>query len=132
MQTLLSIRRNEKVYLDLPDNWGRFTENRELILPPLTANEFLMQHLRQERTIRFEYNRTLHEEAALYEGELPFTFEIEQRENDYVLHLNGFQTAAYFPTYGWLFHDEKLFKLSKKQQYVLKRPLLFPKCSKKE
>ncbi len=131
MDTLLSIRRNEKVYLDLPDNWGRFTENRELILPPLTANEFLMQHLRQERTIRFEYNRTLHEEAALYEGELPFTFEIEQRENDYVLHLNGFQTAAYFPTYGWLFHDEKLFKLSKKQHTLLKDLSYFRNAAKK-
>ncbi|WP_236690316.1 DEAD/DEAH box helicase [Guptibacillus hwajinpoensis] len=120
LQLLLSIRRNEKVYLDLPDNWGRFTENRELILPPLTANDFLNELLKQERTIRFEFNRTLYEETEVHEGKLPFSFQIEEREDDYVLDLNGFQTAAYFPTYGWLFHEENLYKLSKQQQALLK------------
>ncbi|WP_347551018.1 DEAD/DEAH box helicase [Pseudalkalibacillus hwajinpoensis] len=120
IKMLLAIRRNEKVYLDLPDNWGRFTENRELILPPLAANEFLMEFLKQERTVRFEFNRTLHEQTAVHDGALPFTFEIEQRETDYVLQLNGFQTAPFFPTYGWLFHNKTLYKLSKRQQSLLK------------
>ncbi|MCA0172478.1 DEAD/DEAH box helicase [Bacillus sp. RAR_GA_16] len=120
MQILLAIRRNEKVYLDLPDNWGRFTENRELILPPLTANEFLTEFIKQERFLRFEYNRNLYEEIALVERGLPFSFEIDEMDNEYVIQLNGFQSAAYFPTYGWLFHEEKLYKLSKKQQSLLR------------
>ena len=131
MQILLAIRRNEKVYLDLPDNWGRFTENRELILPPLTANEFLAEYLKQDRSLRFEYNRTLHEEIALVDGGLPFSFEIEEMENDYVIQLNGFQSAAYFPTYGWLFHDEKLFKLTKKQQSLLRDLSAFRNAARK-
>ncbi|MFP3472113.1 hypothetical protein R0J90_18860, partial [Micrococcus sp. SIMBA_144] len=85
-------RRNEKVYLDLPDNWGRFTENRELILPPITANEFLAEYLKQGRFLRFEYNRTLIEETALVDRSLPFSFEIEEKDNDYVIQLNGFQS----------------------------------------
>jgi SNF2 family DNA or RNA helicase len=131
MQILLSIRRNEKVYLDLPDNWGRFTENRELILPPITANEFLAEYLKQGRSLRFEYNRTLHEETALVDRSLPFSFEIEEKDNDYVIQLNGFQSAAYFPTYGWLFHDEKLFKLTKKQQSLLRDLSAFRNAARK-
>ncbi len=120
IELLLAVRSNEKVYLSIPDNWGRFTDNRELILPPLTANEFLEELYKQDRSLRFEFNRELFEGVTLYKDKHPFDFAVEQVESDYVLHLNGFEEAAVFGTYGWVFHDESLYKVSQRQQKLLR------------
>ncbi|WP_377889860.1 DEAD/DEAH box helicase [Alkalihalobacillus sp. R86527] len=120
LQLLLAVRRNELVYLSIPDNWGRFTDNRELILPPLTANEFLEELYVQNRTIRFDFNRFLYENIPLYKDKHPFEFEVDQVDSDFILHLNGFEEAAFFSTYGWVFHNETLYKVTKKQQKLLK------------
>ncbi|MDQ0217748.1 helicase SNF2 [Peribacillus cavernae] len=109
-----------------PYGYGSSSNDRELMIPPHMSGNLLAKM--RERNFSFEHEGIPYQSIGFRENTLPFSFQLEKSsEENYKLEMDELLAASFFSRYGLLFSKGNLYKLSDKQQAVLKELSFYTK-----
>lgn len=95
--------------------WQSYTNEREIIIPPLVA-EPLLEKLKT-RCFTYIHDDVSYKEVAFNDKELPFSFQLSKNNaEEFQIHLYELPEITYFPEYGWLFYDGVFYKPKDEQK----------------
>ncbi|WP_342773882.1 DEAD/DEAH box helicase [Pseudalkalibacillus caeni] len=110
--------KNEQVYKDSFSLWARSTNARELVIPPLVAKNLFP--LLKERPLSFELQGKQYTNVDFVNEELPFIFQLTEKDGVYEFDFDGLEDSAFFDLYGFLFYQGVLYNLSLEQKALLR------------
>lgn len=93
-------------------------EERYLAIPPMAADQLLTKL--QGRNVTFEERSNLQFLPYSKERELPFDFQLgKSSKGDFKIDLTSLQSTIFYASYGWLIHNNNIYKLSPIQRELL-------------
>lgn len=124
LELLQDVRKQAEFYRDQSSYFYARQENeRSLVVPPMLADQLLPQLLL--RNTLFEGLAHVAYQQESDHQKLPLHFRLEKGSaEDYQIDLTSLQSISYYESYGWLFQDGTVYKLSPMQKDLFKS--LFP------
>lgn len=119
-EILYAIKKNESIYQEnsLYSPERSASENRSIIIPPLTAKNLLEKLA--ERNFSVEHRNETYGEIEVKMEELPFRFSLTKNKLDeLLLELGEGKGAVYFKSYELLFHQGVFYFPSKEQVRIV-------------
>ncbi len=129
MDMLQEVRKQAEFYRDQMSHFYSRQENeRSLLVPPMMADRLLAMLLKRSTT--FEGLTNVSYQHYSDHHKLPFHFRLEKGSSgDYQLDLTSLQAISYYESYGWIFQEGSVYKLSPVQKELFKSLSPFIKSS---
>lgn len=129
LHQLIKVARDELMFLEAIPNGTDLIVSSEILLIPPSAWQGLYPLLIRAPFFTLEQDGLMYKSLQLVEGSPPLQFTLEDKDDDYQLTIDGFETMIVLNTYHSVLSDGKVFQLQEQdcaRLFELKQMLLSP------